>query len=365
MDPNKEISIVGMQQSDDNPYVDLLYNALEDEGITVCQGVNYKLLPLTRSSLDHTDAEVIQLDWLYGYYMANGFTGTRIADFAITVCRTFFFLIDLFIIYFRQTSVVWTVHNKSHHESKYPRTERIVNEMMCWVSDAITVKCEHAKCEVESAFWMAGLDKMYVVSDGNYIPAYENSISKQEARMELGVDNSTFVYLYFGMIREYKGIPNLIDSFNNIDQSNAELWIVGNASSEGIREDIQECVSDAENIFTVFEFVEADQVQFYMNAADTLVLPYRNILNSGTVHLGLSFGLPIVAPEMGCIPATTPKENEFLYDKSDPKALVRALTQVREHDDLQTVREANYQRAVSQSWNKSAQKLKDVYESVT
>ncbi|NHN65062.1 glycosyltransferase family 4 protein [Haloarcula sp. JP-Z28] len=361
MELSNEISVVGMEQSGDNPYIDLLYGALEEEGVSVCQGVNYWLFPLTRSCLKYPDAEAIQLDWLYRYYMVNGFSGVRVLDCIITIGRSIFFLIDLLIISMLQTSVVWTVHNKSHHENKYPKTERIINEVVCRISDAITVKCEYAKHDIESTFYAADSDKICVVSDGNYISSYENTVCRREARMNLGINDKKFVYLYFGMIREYKGVPDLIEAFEELDHNNEELWVVGNPHSEDIRRKIEQQSGVNENISTVFKFIEQDRVQYYMNAADVLVLPYRHILNSGSVHLGLSFGLPIVTPNMGCIPEVISENNEFLYNSDDPEGLGDALKEVRDHDDLEGVGNANYKQALSQDWRKSARQLKSVY----
>lgn len=349
----------------ENPYIELLYDALRDTGVSVIEGNRPILFPLTRNVLTHPNGDVLHLDWIYGFYMTNGLTRYKVINDLITCVRTIFFLLDLFLASILPTAIVWTVHNKHHHERKYPRTERIVNEFAFWVVDGVSVKCENACDILDEVYINATPEKMFVVPDGNYITAYNNEISKSEARSALGVDKNTFVYLYFGLIREYKGVPDLIRAYDQLDMSNTELWIVGNPSSEEYERELNDHLDTVPNSNARFEFVESEDVQYFLNAADALVLPYRDILNSGSVHLGLSFAVPIVTPRLGCVPATVPTENEFLYDPNAAESLQQELKHVYEHPDLGQVGEANYQRALSQSWDNTTSQLVSVYESVT
>jgi glycosyltransferase involved in cell wall biosynthesis len=100
-----------------------------------------------------------------------------------------------------------------------------------------------------------------------------------------------------------------------------------------------------------------------MNAADVFILPYRDILNSGSVHLGISFGLPIVAPQLGCIPEVLAPENEFLYDPAESDGLIKAIKSALNHQSLDDIGEANFRRAKKQNWDRTAERLIDVYNS--
>lgn len=364
MTNSENISVVTLLENDKNPYFRLLHDALEKQGVSVIHSRRPYIFPLTRAIVAHKESDVLQLDWIFDFYFSDNFTGCKIIDTFVTFGRAFLLLFDLILVSFSSTAIVWTVHNKQHHEGKYPRISRVVNEFVFWIADTVTVKCENAKGELATLYAKANSESMHVVPDGNYISAYENSISTNEARSELGIDGDTFVYLFFGMIREYKGIPELIDAFDNLHHSDSELWIVGNPKTDELRQKIERQVVTTGNVYTVFKFIEEDKIQYYMNAADILVLPYRDILNSGSVHLGMSFRLPIIAPELGCIPATVPNANEFLYDPSDPEALRRVLAEALAHPDLNSIGEANYNRAVSQNWAKAADELKGVYKRV-
>jgi glycosyltransferase involved in cell wall biosynthesis len=96
-----------------------------------------------------------------------------------------------------------------------------------------------------------------------------------------------------------------------------------------------------------------------MNAADVLVLPYQDILNSGSVYLGLSFGIPIIAPEIGCIPSTMPQTTKLLYDL-DGENLKDKLRTSR-NIDLHDERSHNLSRGKELTWRKSAEHFSNIY----
>lgn len=365
MEKKSSLSIIFTFSAEEveNPYFELLFGALRNH-MHIIEGSRPLILPLTRNIIANPEADILQLDWIYGFYMANRYTKWRIINTVITILRTPFFMLDLIIISLLPTSVVWTVHNKRHHEKRYPLIERVINEIAFWSSDRISVKCENARSVLVETYYNAKEEKISVVPDGNYISSYQNVCNKPSARDSLSIDDEKFVYLFFGLIRPYKGVPELIDAFDHLQFTDIELWIVGNPYTEEYKEKLAKKVNDKPDIHTEFEFVERDQVQYYMNAADVLVLPYRDILNSGSVHLGLSFALPIISPKIGCIPESVPDTNDLLYDPDDENALYHELKVAYQHPDLNDVREKNLQEAKRQSWDKTARKLESVYESM-
>ncbi|KAA9407019.1 glycosyltransferase [Haloarcula sp. CBA1131] len=355
-------SVLYLGDNPKNPYVKLLLEALTEEGLDVTQ-IDWPLaFPLTRSALSHRNADVIHVGWLFGFYMTDDFTGSKIIDSLITLGRASVFILDIIFVNLLSISVVWTVHNTHHHENKYERFERIINEIAFVLFDSIVVKCEEAAEIVCKEYAYSDREKMEVIGDGNYISTYENNVSKAEARDWLSVDADSFVYLYFGLIREYKGVPDLIATFNDANIDDSELYIVGQPWTEEIASELKSQSKELDEIQLVLKYVDDEQIQYYLNMADVLVLPYRNILNSGSVHLGLSFGVPIIAPKTGCIPATIPEDNPFLYDHSDPDGLRRQLETVHEHPNLTNIGKANYDYAKKQDWKSTAREFKNVYE---
>ncbi|WP_435092688.1 glycosyltransferase family 4 protein [Halorubrum sp. N11] len=344
----------------ENAYMTLLADALRETGVEVRTPPLPLFFPLTRAVLANRDADAMQLDWIYDYYVTTG-TGFGPANALVSFLRAAAFLVDVALVSLLGVGIVRTVHNERHHEGLYPRTERIVNECVFAVADAITVKCSAAADAVAAAYRVPTADEMAVIPDGNFVPAYENDVSREAARRDLGIDDDAFVVLFFGLIREYKGVPDLVEAFADLDASDAELWLVGNPHDDRIEAQVTALARSDPRIETRLEFVPDERIQYFLNAADVLALPYRRILNSGTAHLGLSYGRPVVAPAIGCLPETVPPENEFLYDPADDDGLADALRRAYDHPDLESIGRANHRHARSQNWVQAAEALTSVY----
>jgi glycosyltransferase involved in cell wall biosynthesis len=344
----------------ENPYMSLFARALEEQGVRVLSPSLPLFFPLTRSALRNPAADVLCVDWPYDYYIV-GDTGVAALDTVATVLRAVTFVVDLLLVSLLPPAVVRTVHNVRHHEAKYPRTERVVNEVLFAAADAVTVKCEAAADRIAAAYTVPSAAELHVVPDGSYVDAYENRVSTATAREALDIPADTLVYLFFGLVRPYKGVPELVAAFAALEAPDAELWVVGSPGSDALAAEVDALAAEVPGVRTVFEFVPDERIQYYMNAADVLVLPYRDILNSGSAHLGCSFGLPVVAPALGCLPATLSPANDLLYDPETAGGLRRALQRAREHPDLAGVGRANYRYAVAEDWPTTAAAVVDVY----
>ena len=79
-------------------------------------------------------------------------------------------------------------------------------------------------------------------------------------------------------------------------------------------------------------FVPDDELPVLLAAADAVVLPFRDILTSGSAILAMSYGRAVIAPSLGCLPETLDPEAAILYDPLGPDALGRALEQALDAD---------------------------------
>ena len=84
----------------------------------------------------------------------------------------------------------------------------------------------------------------------------------------------------------------------------------------------------------------SEDIPLIMRAADTIVLPFVATTTSGTLMLALSWGRPVVAPALGCLPAMVDPAAGILYDPIVPDALGDALTAIRGCDPAAASRAA-------------------------
>jgi glycosyltransferase involved in cell wall biosynthesis len=101
------------------------------------------------------------------------------------------------------------------------------------------------------------------------------------------------VVLFFGLLRPYKGLDVLLDAWRGIED--AELWIVGMP-----RMDISSLRAAATpSVRFVPRFVSDAELPGYFRRADLVVLPYREIEQSGVLFTALAFGKPVLVSEVG------------------------------------------------------------------
>jgi glycosyltransferase involved in cell wall biosynthesis len=128
---------------------------------------------------------------------------------------------------------------------------------------------------------------------------FGEKIDKQIARAKYAISSEKKVLLFFGLIRDYKGLDVLLNALNELDDS--YLLIIAGECYGGF--DKYQSIIDANNLETKIKhldsFVSDDEVKYLFSAADICVLPYRNGTQSGVTATAIHFDLPIVSTNVG------------------------------------------------------------------
>jgi glycosyltransferase involved in cell wall biosynthesis len=132
------------------------------------------------------------------------------------------------------------------------------------------------------------------------------------------------VVLFFGLLRPYKGIEVLLEAFAAVE--GAELWIVGMPRVELAPLEALAARTGATVRF-VPRFVNDPEIPAYFRRADLVVLPYREIDQSGVLYTALAFGKPLVLSAVGGFVEVAEQHGAArLVAPGDPAALAAALT---------------------------------------
>ncbi len=339
---------------DDNPYQVELRDALADHGVRVRTGDHTEYLPVL-GRFRHGRPDVVHLHWLDNLLVSHNpvfsvLLGLRLL-FELAVCRLL------------GVGVVWTVHNVLHHEKPQPRLELFFRRLVARLCDALVLHSACAQGRVVDAYDVpmdGGGPAVVVVPHGHFVDSYENDVSREAAREWLGVGDEP-VFLFFGNVRPYKGVDDLVAAFKRLD-GDARLFVVGRALDDDAADArLRAACAEDDRISTVFQFVPEADIQRYMNAADALVLPFDEVLTSGSAILGMSFGRAVVAPRIGCLPDVLAATPELLYDPDEPDALYEALSEAREAD-LEDAGRRNFERVREYDWDGIAARTRAVYE---
>jgi len=162
------------------------------------------------------------------------------------------------------------------------------------------------------------------------------------------------VVLFFGLIRPYKGVDVLLEAWAQANPE-AELWVVGMPRMDT-------AFIHGRNVRTALRFVSGAELAGAFRAADLVVLPYREIDQSGVLFTALAFGKPILATSVGGFPEVGAAE---LVPPGDPEALAEALTRVLQPAELERLAAASRAAAEGEyGWDAIARRTLALYEAL-
>ena len=337
-----------------NPYQNLLAEQLEKLGVQMEDNVSNGRLSLPTTGT-HPLPNILHLHALYPFFLSSNKLKASL--------RSVQSLWQLLNLKRMGVKIVWTAHDLKYHENRYPKLDQIFTSLVARIAHAIIAHGETAKQEVVEAFHLKNKDKIFVIPHGNYLDYYENKIDRLEARRILEISDTSFVMLFLGLIRPYKGVLELIDTFKQLHQDEVNLVIAGKVAVAELQEKIQQKISGHDRIKFVPGFVADDKIQTYMNACDVVALPYGDILTSGSTVLAMSFSRPCIVPNRGCIGEMLDESGAFLYDPDNNEGLLDAMNRaVQEKSNLLQMGQHNYQLADQWSWSRVAKMTLDVYQ---
>ena len=270
-----------------NPYNAALYTELEQGGTVVGEFTKQRLL---RERWD-----IVHLHWPDG--VLNSRHGL------VAAARVAYLVAQLLFAKARGAKVVWTVHNLQAHNTSYPRVERALWRAFVPLVDA-AISLSHSGLELACQRFPALARKShFVVPHGHYRGCYENGCSRVEARTRLGLPMDMPVVGFVGQIKPYKNVPTLLRAFldRSTGSSPASLLIAGKPGDAALAAELASLAAGRSDVALRFGHIADHEMQVMLNACDLAVFPYREILNSGSAILALSFDRPVLVPAKGAM----------------------------------------------------------------
>lgn len=300
-----------------NPYQQLLASAIGRAGASVIfPTCDVGVLPFLRTVSNLRPLRAFHLHW----------TGPYVAGRNLLACfgRMARLWADLLLVRASGIRVVYTMHNALPHDTGRPRLDALMQRVLCRIASRVIV---HGSAGRDIAVRLFGCPrrKLAVVPHGHYRGCYQLAVSAAEARCRLGLDPGPRVFLYFGLLRPYKGLEDLLQTWGFAAPEGSGLLVVGHTNERSYADRLVRLAEMAPGVRLINRFVPDDEVHWYFSAADVAVLPFRRVLTSGSAILAMSYGKPIIAPRLGDIPETLGEGGGLLYDPADPKGLQNSL----------------------------------------
>jgi D-inositol-3-phosphate glycosyltransferase len=229
--------------------------------------------------------------------------------------------------------IVLTLHNVNagRRDDNDSFLNRLTLRIQYRLASHIFVHTEKMKLELIEEFGERPA-RITVIPFGinNAVP--HTSLTPDEARQRLGIRKDTKAILFFGNITPYKGLEYLIAAFKQIYGQCEEykLIIAGRpVRCENYWRAIRHAIGEdmlSGRVLLAADFIPDDEAEVYFKAADVVVLPYRYIYQSGVLFLGYSFGLPVLAADVGSLKEEIVEgKTGFIFKPEDPTDLARAI----------------------------------------
>lgn len=219
--------------------------------------------------------------------------------------------------------IVVICHNVMEHESSI--FKQLATKTVLLRADRLIT---HSREETQKAKELLGSDLNIVTA---FHPSYADLTPvrylKDEAKDKLGLSGD--VILFFGFVREYKGLNVLIEAMPTIlRKKNVTLLIVGEfwKKKEAYLDHIRRLGIEPQ-VRIIDKYVPNEEMGLYFGAADLVIQPYVSASGSGVCQLAFGFDRPVVGSRIGSIAEVVEDDvNGRLVTPGDPKELAGAVS---------------------------------------
>jgi glycosyltransferase involved in cell wall biosynthesis len=277
----------------------------------------------------------------------------------------------------RGHKIVLTVHNiNSGKRDNYDNwLNRFTLSFLYKMAHRLIVHTPQSKMDLMSEFSIPA-SKIAIIKHGMNNRVMQQNITPKEARAFFGINKDEKVLLFFGNIDYYKGLDILIDSLFFLPKNISEkikVLVAGNSKSPEYTEQTLKKTAGShlhDQILAHVKFIPDNEVEYYFNASDCIVLPYRLIYQSGVIFMAYAFGLPIIVTDIGNFKNDViENKTGYLVEPENPKKLAEVISAYFEtglyknleetRTDIQDWARQNY------SWEAIGVETKALYNSIS
>ena len=200
-------------------------------------------------------------------------------------------------------------------------------------------------------------------------PLFENfgeRVERSEACVRLGLDPANRYVLFFGLIRDYKGLDLLLDAWAQLRRAGRtegrRLIVAGEFYTA--REPYLNRIADnglQDEVLLHDRFIPDDDVKYYFSAADFVVQPYKTATQSGVTQIAYQFCVPMVVTKVGGLAEIVPDGRVGYVCEPTPEGVAGAIERMYEGDTLQRFRENCVEERRRFSWEEMCSRITELY----
>lgn len=273
--------------------------------------------------------------------------------------------------------LIFTAHDINYR--KLVGSDTVINRLslkfMYRIVDHLIVHTEKMKTELIENYNVRA-NRISVIPFGINIVMPNTELTSMQAKFKLKLEENDKIILFFGNIAPYKGLELLILALIHLKVrlKKFKLMIAGRIKHDckAYWDNILKLIEEhdlKDNIIERIEYIPEEEAEIYFKSADVLILPYKNIFQSGVIYTAYYFGLPVVATDIGSLKEDIVEgKTGFVCRPEDPKDLAEKIY-LYYHSDLYKDLKANREKIIkyaneNHSWERTGDKTYAVYQNI-
>ncbi|NNF02274.1 MAG: glycosyltransferase family 4 protein [Bacteroidia bacterium] len=231
-------------------------------------------------------------------------------------------------------------------------------------SDHLVVHNQFSKQQLQEVISGKRKDEISVVHHGAFKQLTDDSITREIAREKLGLSSKAQYILFFGKIKSTKGLDVLLNAMPKVN-NDINLIIAGNPWKDDF-EKYQSIIDKFElqhRVILNISYISDQDREYYFKACDALILPYKEIFQSGVMLMALSYSLPIVASDLESNKEIIRhEENGMLFRSEDSEDLAGQVNNLFADTKLLENVKGNCLKTIEEdyNWDKIAKQYIDI-----
>lgn len=259
----------------------------------------------------------------------------------------------------KHTKVLCQIDNVEPHEHHI--TDRLFNRYYLRSVDGFIYMSEQVHRELTAYTSVPALFSPH--------PLFENfgeRVDRNEACIRLGLNPDEHYTLFFGLIRDYKGLDLLLDAWASLKKEkgfeNRKLLVAGEfyTSKEPYMNQIADLGLQNDVLFHA-RFIPDDEVRYYFSAADCVVQPYKSATQSGVTQIAYQFCTPMIVTDVGGLAEIVPHERVGYVCPPTIEGVAEALKRIYEGNNLERFRENCIEERKRFSWEAMCDRIEELY----
>ena len=258
----------------------------------------------------------------------------------------------------KHTKVICQIDNVEPHE--HHLTDKMFNRYYLRSVDGFIYMSEQVHGELKAYTSAPALFSPHPMFEH-----FGSRIERTEACKNLGLDPSQRYALFFGLIRDYKGLDTLLEAWARFRRSGHKLLIAGEfyASRDKYIELIKRLKLE-DQIILHDHFIPDGEVRNYFSASDCVVLPYKTATQSGVTQIAYNFCTPIIVTRVGGLAEIVPDSRVGFVVASSVEGVLDGLERIYADGELEAFSEAMTQERNRFSWKAMCDRIEELYSAL-